>query len=418
MTFREFIDEVVLPMYPGVEIVDEAWQPQRNVQTLVTFAPGANRIRIREDTQQPAFLEFSRAQAFDALEKDFIENLVRAFGEAKAEAQTFLTQLRDSIIRKAIAKTVAPGRPSQQRMVAKILTKMGSWATQTYEGERVSSGCVITTSHFVGGQPRLAVDSLLEEDFAKSLTDGVDSWWRIAAVGGVVGFERCDTATVLTAPADGFFPERYRPIVLRTGGNAVGIALNRNGEILVFGNQTLRFAMRRGIWVNFPHESIIRQMSAGGAGSTNLRRAIHASSIDASFARSGGCIGLLRTRDLARFRQREVVSNNDLIGSLANPKAHAAATLVDDRAFDAMPRSVRKELLGLDGAVVLEPNGRVYAAGAILKLANVSLGTQGGRSAAAKTLSRYGLGIKISEDGMITGYKKEIGDADAAFKVG
>src|SRR5438132_14416144 len=103
---------------------------------------------------------------------------------------------------------------------------------------------------------------------------------------------------------------------------------------------------------------------------------------------------------------------------MRNPKAWAAATLVDGRAFDELPRSVRKELLGLDGAVVVRPNGSVYAAGAILKLANVNLGTQGGRSAAAKTLSRYGLGIKISEDGMISGYKKEIGDAEAAFKVG
>jgi hypothetical protein len=50
MTFREFIDELVLPMFPGVEIIDAGWQPQRNIQTLVTFAPGANRIRIRENT--------------------------------------------------------------------------------------------------------------------------------------------------------------------------------------------------------------------------------------------------------------------------------------------------------------------------------------------------------------------------------
>jgi hypothetical protein len=418
MTFREFIDELVLPMFPGVEIIDAGWQPQRNIQTLVTFAPGANRIRIRENTQQPTFLELSRPQAFDSVEKDFLEALVRAFAEVKSEAEAFLPQLKESIIRKAIAKTVAPGRPYQQRVVTKVLGTMAGWATQTYEGERVSSGCVVTTSHFVAGNPRLATESLLREDFSKSLTDGVDSWWRIASVGGVVGFETSESPTVLTAPADGFFPERYRPIVLRTGGNAVGITLNRNGEILVFGNQTLRFAMRRGIWVNFPHESTIKQMSAGGAGSTKLRRAIYASSLDASFARSGGCIGLLRTGDLSRFRSDEIVSQNDEIDSTVNCKAQAAATLVDGRAFDALPRAVRKELLGLDGAVVLRPNGNVYAAGAILKLANVNLGTQGGRSAAAKTLSRYGLGIKISEDGMISGYKKEIGDANAAFKVG
>ena len=100
------------------------------------------------------------------------------------------------------------------------------------------------------------------------------------------------------------------------------------------------------------------------------------------------------------------------------PKARAAATLVDGRSFDALPRNVRKELLGLDGALVLQPNGSVYAAGAILNLADVELGTEGGRAAAAKTLSRYGLGIKISEDGIISAYKKETGESEAAFKLG
>lgn len=83
-----------------------------------------------------------------------------------------------------------------------------------------------------------------------------------------------------------------------------------------------------------------------------------------------------------------------------------------------LSRAVRKELLGLDGALVLCPNGTIYAAGAILKLGMIDLGNQGGRSAAAKTLSRYGLGSKISEDGMISGYKKETGDPEACFKVG
>jgi hypothetical protein len=416
MTFREFLDDVLLPMFPGVEIVDEEWHPERNIQSLVSLVPGANKIRVREDVEQEAFLELSRAQSFEPFEKDLIENLVRAFSEVKSEAEAFLGELEDEIIRKAIAKTVAPDRESQQRVIAKILTTLSNWAAQTYEGERVSSGFIVTTSHF--GDPQLETGSLFQGDFAKGLTDGVDSWWRVAAIGGIRRFESSDDETKLTALKDGFFPERYRPIVLRTGGNAVGITLNRNGEILVFGNQTLRFAMRRGGWVNFAHNSIVKQMSPGGGGSVTLRRAVHASCLDVSFARTGGCIGLLRTRDLPQFRSDEIVPESSRIDATDNAKAQAAAILVAGRRFDLIPRNVRKELLGLDGALVLYPNGAVYAAGAILNLGDVHLGTEGGRSAAAKTLSNYGLGIKISEDGMISGYKKEIGDQVAAFKVG
>ncbi|HWY52516.1 MAG TPA: hypothetical protein VNW72_13650 [Chthoniobacterales bacterium] len=176
--------------------------------------------------------------------------------------------------------------------------------------------------------------------------------------------------------------------------------------------------MRRGRWVNFAHGSIVKQMSPGGAGSAKLRRAIYASALDVSFARSGGCIGLLRTRDLKKFRNDGILSPDDRIGTVQALKPMAATTLVSGRPFDSLPRTVRKELLGLDGALVLGPDGSVYAAGAILKLGKINLGNQGGRSAAAKTLSKYGLGIKVSEDGMISGYKKELGDADAAFNVG
>lgn len=418
MTFRQFLDDVLLPMFPGVEIGEDEWHPQRNIQSLVSFLPGANSIRVREDVAQATFLELSRSESFDSAEKDLIENLVRAFADVKSEAEPFLAELEDEIVRKAIAKTVAPGRPSQQRMIAKILASFSNWATQTYEGERVSSGCVVTTSHFISGESRLEIDSLSREDFAKGLTDGVDSWWRIASIGGVRCFESSDDETKLKALKDGFFPERYRPIVLRTGGKAVGITLNRNGKILVFGNQTLQFAMRRGGWVNFAHKSIVTQMSPGGGGSLTLRRAIHASCLDVSFARTGGCIGLLRTRDLPQFRADEVVPENSRIDATNNAKAQAAATLVVGRRFDSLPRNVRKQLLALDGALVLHPNGSVYAAGAILNLGDVHLGTEGGRSAAAKTLSKYGLGIKISEDGVISGYKKETGDEVTAFKVG
>ncbi len=418
MTFRDFLNDVLIPMFPGVEILDEPWQARRRVNSLVTFAPGANRLRVRESTDEQVFFELSRAQAFDSAEKNLVENIVRAFANVKAEAEPFLDQLEEAIIRQAIAKSVAGGRTMQQGIISMVLETYSNWATQTYEGERVSSGCLVTATLSVESS-RIKPGELFREDFAKNLTDGVDSWWRIPSLGGVSGFETSEDQTTLTAAPDAFFPQRYRPLATRTTGNTVGITLNRNGEILVFSEQRLRFAMRRGAWVNFAHDSIVKQMSAaGGAGATKLRQAIYASSLDVSFARSGGCIGLLRTTDLRRFRDDEIVAVDDRIETSEKLKPKAAAALVGGKRFDTLSRSVRKELLGLDGALVLRPDGSIYAAGAILKLGTIDLGNQGGRSAAAKTLSRFGLGIKISEDGMVSGYKKETGDSTACFRVG
>ena len=58
----------------------------------------------------------------------------------------------------------------------------------------------------------------------------------------------------------------------------------------------------------------------------------------------------------------------------------------------------------MDGATILDYQGNVIAAGAIVKVGAGSEG--GGRLAAAKALSKYGLAIKISSDGGIRGFKQ------------
>ena len=121
MNFRAFLHDVLLPMFPGVEILDEPWQPQNKTSSLVTFAPGANRLRVREDMSEQVFLELSRAQSFDSAEKGLVENLVRAYANVKSQAGTFLPQLEEVIVRQGIAKSVAGGRPAQQRVIATVL---------------------------------------------------------------------------------------------------------------------------------------------------------------------------------------------------------------------------------------------------------------------------------------------------------
>ncbi len=71
--------------------------------------------------------------------------------------------------------------------------------------------------------------------------------------------------------------------------------------------------------------------------------------------------------------------------------------------FDAIDRRLRLKPFSMDGAVILDHRGRVLAAGAIVSIGAGSIG--GGRAAAARRLSEFGLGIKISADGPITAYK-------------
>lgn len=77
-------------------------------------------------------------------------------------------------------------------------------------------------------------------------------------------------------------------------------------------------------------------------------------------------------------------------------------SLIQGKKFAAMDRKLRSELIGLDGACILYFSGKVYSYGAIIQ--NDSGSTGGGRGAAAKKLSKYGLAVKISTDGYIELY--------------
>jgi len=68
----------------------------------------------------------------------------------------------------------------------------------------------------------------------------------------------------------------------------------------------------------------------------------------------------------------------------------------------------------MDGATVLDYRGNVLAAGAIVKVDAGSDG--GGRLLAARTLAKYGLGIKISTDGEIRGFKTDGSNVQEIFR--
>ena len=69
-------------------------------------------------------------------------------------------------------------------------------------------------------------------------------------------------------------------------------------------------------------------------------------------------------------------------------------------------------LKSMDGATVIDKRGIIRSVGAILRISPGS--EEGGRMAAARELSKYGIAFKVSEDGGITGVYKE----KVVFKIG
>ena len=79
--------------------------------------------------------------------------------------------------------------------------------------------------------------------------------------------------------------------------------------------------------------------------------------------------------------------------------------IINGRKFQELSRKLRQELIGIDGATIIDYEGNILAVGAIIKIEAGSVG--GGRLAAAKTLSNYGISMKISADGRIEGFRTD-----------
>ncbi|MFM9109375.1 MAG: hypothetical protein ACKOPN_02010 [Prochlorococcaceae cyanobacterium] len=181
----------------------------------------------------------------------------------------------------------------------------------------------------------------------------------------------------------------------------LALVLNRAKELLVLRQGELVFARRAGRWFFLSPETIVQQM--GGALSSDLRRAVYASCLDASFAGTGACLGILNARYASRLREIAPEANDHLLRG-GSAKARLLQRAINGQPFQALDRRLRQEILAIDGATILDHRGQLLAAGSILKVPGGS--TSGGRRAAAEALAAYGVGIKVSADGAIEGFRR------------
>ena len=91
--------------------------------------------------------------------------------------------------------------------------------------------------------------------------------------------------------------------------------------------------------------------------------------------------------------------------------------IISGRKFHELDRTLLAELVAIDGAIVVDYDGTIIAAGAIIKIEAGSLG--GGRLAATKSMAKYGVAIKVSQDGIMQGFSADKhGKVKQIFNVG
>jgi hypothetical protein len=389
--FRELLKDHLVPMLAGTELGGTRSSSPRHA--LVAYEhPCALLMKPSGDAGYR--VQLVRSQAFTSEERKLVGLFVAELaGIVNQAGGANLRDLMIAIPRRLISNFLAGNRG--RGTLGQAIQDFEALASQTYEGHPVVAALGMTGS--LGYGP-IRLEELWREDFSRALSNGFDSIYICGSDGRVFNVKY-----LAHPPSAEFAPYRLASIAAWCRDTRrVAIVLNRSGEVLVFKEKKLRFAKRRGAWRYYAHESVVKRL---GVGNAELRRAVYESCLDVSFARTGGCVAVLTTKGHSKVGK--VLDGKDLIANPQHPRTKLLGFTVR-KTFQELDRRHRQELLSMDGATVLKHTGDVVTAGSIVRVPSGSTG--GGRTAAARQLSKFGLGIKISADGPITGFRnrKEI----------
>jgi len=203
----------------------------------------------------------------------------------------------------------------------------------------------------------------------------------------------------------------YQPHALATLDNRhVCIVLSPSHEIKVFAEGAQVFAFRNAAW----HLLDLQAKYVGwvsAVGRALLAEKLFQVALDLSDARQGALFVVLRHPAEALpllVAPPDVLQPDRVAGAGGAVSRQDLLGLLASRHIGDLDGSVLEALASMDGATVLDLDGRVLAAGAILRhpaeAAPGGLSPEGARTTAALAASRFGPVLKVSEDGMITFY--------------
>jgi hypothetical protein len=345
-------------------------------------------------------LALCRNQPF-AVERSGITELrvVEAFLEvvgsmASGLRQWYKTDLRAAFPRRVVVKALCTDRAEEDSMLT-IIDQFTQWAGRLYEGKSITAAVgVIHTQR--GG--KVSFTDFCKRDFSAVLSNGIDTLITCGSDGTVVGH----AAVKPEYKHSRFAPYHLTAIAEWASRSRTAFVLNHDGEILVFKSNVLRFASRAAQWHFLRHSPTISQMLRPK--DVGVRRAVYETCLDASFARAGAAIGVVTRENIAKWKA-VAPAKDDHLEKPQSLKSASLAAMVNGRKFQELDRRLRQELVAIDGATLIDYSGTVLAVGAIVKIEGGSEG--GGRLAAARALSKLGLGIKVSQDGAIRGFHED-----------
>ena len=309
-------------------------------------------------------------------------------------------------------------------VIAKAIEVLRVAALSRYENRSISSGVLLLDSTDDPARGACCAPSTLE--YAEGLTavksfyrlsDGLHTAFLVSREGRVLDIvevaewdTRADVPGTLRTPV----AQAYQAHARATSGNRhICIILTPSHEIRVFAEGAHVFTFRNASWHLLDVAAKYR-MWQDSVGDPALARLIFQTGLDLADQRQGALFVVLRKGHEGLDRIVAPADRLDL------PHDHEPADGNIDRrdllhfaagrtALDLSP-DVFRALATMDGAMVVDEQGQLLAAGAILLHSGpASVEIEGARTAAAFSAAQFGPVLKVSEDGHMTCVDRERG---------
>lgn len=434
--FTSYVNEMVLPLFTGSEIVGEEISTNRDNE-VAQGASGTMLIKAHKNDEYRLIIK--RSQPFKNADVELMKAIIYELDILNAyniDDQTYMKKLQAIAMEKAICKSITE---VAWKPLLGIISELDTFARKTYEGRRIKFGIVINEyNNCQKKSSNLYYKNMFKKDFFTVLSNGEQSCVEVDKEGYLLGHILLEKLrfTPTIAPYD------YVGVAKYCNEKRIGVVLLETGEILLFKNHELLFCKKRGVWGSFCHDEIIQLLSNKISHTMKeIRRAIYLTALDCSFAGDGGCLVYLNkdmteqaltridikdileeryfnikkeqeieeSRKFYNIGKAHIVEEDDdfesYIGNNSLVKTASVRECIAGRKFHELSRKFRQEIVGVDGATIIDYDGTIIATGAILKIEAGSSG--GGRLAATKTMARYGVALKVSADGIIEAYVKD-----------
>ena len=396
---RETFYNYINGLYPGSGIQDERREDYD--YNNVNIGRGNKYLNLPKEFNN---IQVVRSENFSKLDAQIFESVQMQmqsinFTELDKELMNVIIE---KLFDKAIMNTFLFGESGyynneQSSYVDELLNGLMYWRNKTYEGKNVSFGLIIDDFSYRSSTSHIdnQILSVIKKDYFAPLTDGMTSFLKIDKYGEIIGIKQFDSFY-----EHSLLPYRFSSVT-NMKNNSKTLILTRLGDLLLISNGEIKYTKKNRQWIQLSTNSLINKLTSySQIKSTQLKESIFQSCMDVSFAKTGGVLAIVKSKnlDLSEFISREILNSEKY-----QTKMKLIENLIDGRTFQECSRCLRKELLSIDGSTIIDFEGNILIAGAIVKIDGGSFG--GGRTAATVALSKYGSAIKISTDGYIQVYR-------------